>query len=227
MACKITSLLFATAILIASACSCQKNYTFDRPLGLTARAIKLTQYEGSTHIIVYSSGKWEGSLRKDVSWAQLSVVDEGAIGDMVFSYSKNDGINRKAVIDLSCDGVQDSIIIAQAGANTNPQLAFAQEIITASGSAGTIQVPIISNVMGSLDQIYPLVKFYQYGEPGPVQPVDGSGWIKSCRIDNNIVYLELTQNSTGEKRTADFMLRVNNELDVDFTVTTRIRQNAI
>jgi len=227
MVCKISTMLFAAAILTASVCSCQKNYAFDRPLGLTSRTIKLTQYEGATHIIVYSSGKWEGMLRKNVSWAQLSVVDDGLIGDMVFTYSENDGINRKAVIDLLCDGVKDSIIIAQTGANTNPQLAFAQEIITAQGSAGTIQVPIISNVMGSLDQIYPLVKYYQYGEPGAVQPVDGSGWIKACRIENNTVELELTQNSTGERRTADFILRLNNELDVDFTVTTRIRQNAI
>lgn len=224
---KILSTLFAAALLATAVCSCQKHYAFDRPLGLTSRAIKLTQYEGSTHIIVYSSGKWGGSLRKNVDWAQFSVLDDGEIGDILFSYSQNEGINRKAVIDLFCDGVRDSIIISQSGANTNPQLAFEEEIITAQGSAGTLQVPIISNVMGSLDQIYPFVKFYQYGEPGPVQPIDGTGWIKSCIIEDNIVYLELTKNSSGEKRVADFMLRLNNELDVDFTVTTRIRQNAI
>jgi len=227
MVCRKLSYLLVSVIALSLLGACEKPYAFDRPLGLTSRSIKLTQYEGSTHIIVYSSGKWNCSLRNAVSWAQLSVVNDGSIGDMLFSYSKNDGINRKAIIDLSCGDAKDSIVIAQAGANTNPQLAFVDEIITASGSAGTINVPIVSNVMNSLDQIYPLARYYSYGEPGPVVPIDGNGWIKSCRIENNIVYLELTSNTTGEKRTADFMLRLNNDLDVDFTVTTRIRQNAL
>lgn len=217
-----------TAVLAAALLvSCEKPYTFDRDLAVTARQIRLTEYEGSTHIIVYSNGKWSVSLTSDVSWARVEVISNDGIGDLVFSYDENQGITRRVGIRLEKGVAVDTVMMIQTGCNTNPQLVFKDEIMTIGGQAGTCDAELISNVMASVELIEPSVVYYNWGEPSPAVPVGGEGWIRSCSIADNVARLEVSSNNTGERRSADLILRLNNGMDVDFSVTLRIRQNPL
>lgn len=219
-------LLLAAALLCCVCASCAKPYIYDKDIALTCREIHLTQYEGETRILVYSNGKWDASMIKPVQWASLSVCDSDGIGDMLFTYGENQGIARKAGIAIAKDASKDTVVIIQKGMNTNPQFAFVDEILSAGAQAGEYKEALVSNVFASIDQIESSAIYYQYGEPGPKMPIGGSGWIKSCRFEPDAVWFDLEANQTGERRSADIILRLNNNYDVDFSITLRLRQNA-
>ena len=118
-------------------------------------------------------------------------------------------------------------MMIQAGSNTNPQLVFKDEILTIGGEAGAVDAVLISNVMESVEQITPSVVYYNWGEAAPAVSPGGDGWIRSCVIADNIASISVSANTSGERRSADLALRLNNGMDVDFTVTLRIRQNPL
>lgn len=219
--------LWGACLWAALLVSCEKPYSYDRDLAVTAREIRLTEYEGSTHVIVYSNGKWSASLTAAVTWARLEVIKSDGIGDLVFSYNENQGISRRVGIRLEKGAAVDTVMMIQTGSNTNPQLIFKDEIMTIGGQAGSYNAELVSNVMNSVELIEPSVVYYNWGEPSPAVPVGGDGWIRSCTIADNIAKLEVTSNNTGERRSADLVLRLNNDMDVDFSVTLRIRQNPL
>lgn len=216
----------AAGLMCCAFTGCEKPYEFDQDIALTCRDIRLTQYEGETHILVYSNGQWNASLTKAVAWASLDVLDSDGIGDMLVTYTENQGIARRVGIAIEKGAARDTVILTQKGMNTNPQLSFVDEILSVSGAAGEYKEPLVSNVYASIDQIECSAIYYQYGEPGPKTPIDGSGWIRSCRFEEDAVYFDLTANNTGERRSADVILRLNNDYDVDFSITIRLRQNA-
>lgn len=206
--------------------ACEKTYVFDKDLAVTARNINLTQYEGETHITVYSDGRWDASLTKAVPWATLEIIDQDGIGDLLFRYSENQGIARRVGIALSKGQTTDTVTVTQKGMNTNPQLAFVDEILSVDGADGEYEEALVSNVQASYDMIECSAIYYQYGEPGPKVAIDGSGWIRSCRFEDDAVWFGLTANNTGERRSADIILRLCNDCDVDFSISLRLRQNA-
>lgn len=216
----------AVLLLCCGFTGCEKPYEFDKDLALTCRDIRLTQYEGETHILVYSNGRWSASLTKPVAWASLDVLDTDGIGDLLVSYTENQGIARRVGVALEKGDTRDTVVITQKGMISNPQLSFVDEILSVAGEAGEYREGLVSNVYASTDQIECNAIYYQYGEPGPVNPIDGSGWIRSCRFEEDAVWFDLAANNTGERRSADVILRLNNNYDVDFSITIRLRQNA-
>ena len=223
----VYSRFWTVFVLEALFVSCEKPYTFDKDLAVTAREIRLTEYEGSTHMVVYSNGVWSATLTEDVLWANLEVGNNNGIGDLVFTYTDNPGIARRVGIRLEKGPAVDTVMMIQAGSNTNPQLVFKDEILTIGGEAGAVDAVLISNVMESVEQITPSVVYYNWGEAAPAVSPGGDGWIRSCVIADNIASISVSANTSGERRSADLALRLNNGMDVDFTVTLRIRQNPL
>lgn len=58
----VAGVLIALTALTTALTGCQEDFELDLPLAVSARELSLTKDAGSTHVLVYSNGDWDGAL---------------------------------------------------------------------------------------------------------------------------------------------------------------------
>lgn len=94
--------------------SCEKAFEgVSLPLAVNSTSLDLDS-AGATHIMVYSTGKWQVAFEQPTAWAKLSKTEGSGNSDFVLSYEGAADTARSAVIVISRDTLIREIAIHQA-----------------------------------------------------------------------------------------------------------------
>lgn len=227
----LAPLLLAASVLLAP--GCRKAYVFPYPLRVTAEKVELNMYAGESHILVYSNTSWTASLVGDVVWGEL-VGDGGTgVGDVTFVFNDNPSIPRMARLALAAGQVRDTVTLVQSGAITSPSFYFTESIVNFESGAGEYPVLLETDVPDLQDIVKASAVYYFEGEALPEVEIGKSvpgfpveNWIRSIRFEDGRVLLNVSANNEGRRRSADFILLLDNGLGISYRISVRIRQNA-
>lgn len=227
----LPALLLSAALLVTP--GCRKAYVFPYPLRVTAEKVELNMYEGESHIVVYSNTSWTASLVEEVKWGRLIGSGDSGTGDVTFVFKENPSIPRMARLALAAGTVRDTVTLVQSGAITSPSFYFTESIVNFEQGSGEYPVGIESDVPDLQDVARAFVIYYfegealeeiEVGKGVPGLPVEN--WIKKVRYDKGQVFVDVTANNEGRKRSADLILVLDNGLGISYRISVRIRQNA-
>lgn len=106
--------LLVAVLFVAGLSSCAKDFEgISLPLAVNSTALTLDTAAGSSHVMVYSTGKWNVGLEQPAEWLTLDRKEGDGNSDFVFSYEANWGAARAATIVLSRDTMVRKIYINQ------------------------------------------------------------------------------------------------------------------
>lgn len=109
-----TLLPFAILLVCLLVISCEKKFEGIRvPLAVNSTSLDLDSAAGTTHIMVYSTGKWQVAFEGPVSWATLNKSEGSGNSDFVLSYEDCVDTTRSAVIVITRDTMRRQISINQ------------------------------------------------------------------------------------------------------------------
>ena len=137
------------AALLLAAVSCKDKFEFSRPLSLQSERIFLEAAEGSTPVIVYANGSWTASLIEGAGWARIENTSGSGLGEVKFYYDANEGLSRKAVIEISSAGERCSVAMIQKAGFGDIQLSFAAASADLPRNAATGSIPFTTNLPSS------------------------------------------------------------------------------
>lgn len=105
-----------TLLLVASfIIACEKKFEgISVPLAVNSNSLDLDSAASTTHIMVYSTGKWQVAFQGATSWATLNKTEGSGNSDFVLSYEDCVDTARSAVILISRDTMVRQITIHQA-----------------------------------------------------------------------------------------------------------------
>lgn len=185
---------FVTALAVVFAVSgCDKPFELSYPLAVTQRNITLKKGGGSTHVLVYSTGKWTAHFIQPVSWASLDRAEGYGNSEFVFDYSPNYGVARKVQIALEASEKRDTITMVQTGSITEVSFIPEYRNIILVKQAATACIPISSNVRYGLETMKSSVQYEdEFGDP----------WIDNIKVTSGFLYFSVKDNPDDISRKA-------------------------
>lgn len=175
----------AAAVCIAAfGTACQKTFELELPLAVTSNRLNLTKDAGSTHILVYSTGKWSAQLTENVKWASINKLSGEGNADIVFSYAANYGIARKVGVVFSSGGLRDTVMLVQAGTVTEAAINFTNRSASLISAASTITVPLTTNSKYDIEDVKVRVSYDGDEEEGDEEENDEGTWEGSASADD-------------------------------------------
>jgi len=194
---KYISIIFALAVV---ATACEKRFELDLPLAVSTHTVNLKSAAGSTHVLVYSTGRWTAKFTEEVEWASLNKQEGEGNNDFVFTYSENYSIARKVGVILTTDEKCDTINFIQAGAITEPQLSFKTSSIPLTASASDVAVAVTTNLLYSIDKVESEVSFEDSLTVDP--------WLTDVAVTAKQLTFKVKANTAGEIRTGYINIKV-------------------
>lgn len=233
---------------------CQKDFELDLPLAVSSRELSLTKDAGSTHVLVYSNGEWTARFTRNVKWASLNKQQGYGNHEIIFTYAANYGVSRKIGVVLQKGDLADTVMFTQAGAISEPSLAFNKSTVSLLKAPSPVFAPISTNLRYCIDDLEATVTYYDENglanEPVPVvtraegDETEGEGtgegeeggeeegpqaipvdpWISNVSISYEGVSFEVLENATGFPRQADLTIFITDAQDVVTRATLSILQ---
>lgn len=193
--------------------SCDAPFELKLPLSVDSHRLKLSQAEGSTHILVYADGDWTASLDGDPQWAQLDRNSGEGNSEVVFTYGENLGIAREARLLLATDSRRDTVRLVQDGPVTNPSYKFAQSSNKLAVGGGRASFPVSGNLEHSTDAIRVAAVFEENGVRDTVAlsavETDNGHWITAAQPLADRLILTLDYNVTKAERNALILVTID------------------
>ncbi len=179
---------------------CDRPFELDLPLAVNSREIDLEETTGSTHILVFSDGKWNVKFTETADWASLDRLEGDGNSEIVLSYAANFGLPRRLKIALSRNDLADTIVVNQSGALSEPSLAWPVDTLFLSKDAGLADMEISSNLYYSLQNVSYEIKY----------PEDEHNWISDVVFDGRTLSASIDGNVAADARSAtiDFSVLV-------------------
>ena len=206
----ISFLLPAALVLLPS---CDKAFELKLPLAVDSHRLKLSQEEGSTHILVYADGAWTASLDRELSWASLDRTSGEGNLEVVFSYGENLGIARQALLILTKDSLRDTVRLIQSGPVTAPSYRFASAVNYIAVGGGRASFPVSGNLEHSTDAIRVAAVFEDGGVRDTVAlnkaETDNGHWITAAEPLADRLVLTLDYNVTKAERSAAILVTID------------------
>jgi len=206
----IISLLLPAALALAS---CDKAFELRLPLAVDSHRLKLSQEEGSTHILVYADGAWTASFDRELSWASLDRTSGEGNSEVVFSYGENLGIARQARLILTKGNLRDTVCLTQAGPVTNPSYKFASSVNSIAVGGGQSSFSVMGNLEHSTDAIRVSAVFEEGGVRDTVAlgrvDADNGHWITAAEPLADRLVLTLDYNVTKAERSAEILVTID------------------
>lgn len=210
--------------------SCDAPFELKLPLAVDSHRLKLSQAEGSTHILVYADGDWTASLDGDPQWAQLDRNSGEGNSEVVFTYGENLGIAREARLLLATDSRRDTVRLVQDGPVTNPSYKFAQSSNKLAVGGGRASFPVSGNLEHSTDAIRVAAVFEENGVRDTValSPVetDNGHWITAAQPLADRLILTLDYNVTKAERNALILVTIDDPTGRTMKSTMTLIQTA-
>lgn len=210
--------------------SCDAPFELKLPLAVDSHRLKLSQAEGSTHILVYADGDWTASLDGDPQWAQLDRNSGEGNSEVVFTYGENLGIAREARLLLATDSRRDTVRLVQDGPVTNPSYKFAQSSNKLAVGGGRASFPVSGNLEHSTDAIRVAAVFEENGVRDTVAlstvETDNGHWITAAQPLADRLILTLDYNVTKAERNALILVTIDDPTGRTMKSTMTLIQTA-
>lgn len=216
-----TAAILSSALALIIAAGCENDFDMDLPLAVSADHLSLNSAAGSTHVLVYSTGKWTARFSKNVNWASLDKVEGYGNNEVILTYAENFGISRNLYLIFEKGELADTIVFSQEGTISEPTLSFRNAAITLTQAAASVAAGISTNLKYAASDMGLYEVFYDSeGNPSDTVSVispDGQSdtltserWISNVSITSRRVNFDVTKNDTGSPRIADLVLYIKN-----------------
>lgn len=203
-------LLFLIPLFI----NCRKVDVFDLSLAVNADTVHFDTNAGETHIMIYSNGNWEVEFEDEKDWVSINKTTGSGNSDIVFSYSKNFGASRSAVLVLRKGGEKKSITLIQEGIESN--LRFERTAFTIPKQSLKSVLPISSEMKEGFKSV--LVE-YLYDDETMEK------WITEDTLSRDGFTFTSLENESGRSRSVRIYLTVFNADGEEFTAFTDVVQS--
>lgn len=211
MVCKSIRMIATALAVIFAVSGCDKPFELSYPLNVTQRNITLKKGGGSTHVLVYSTGKWNAHFVQPVSWASLDRDGGYGNSEFVFDYSPNYGVARKVQIALETSESRDTVTMVQTGSITEVSFIPEYRNIILVRQAATVCIPISSNVRYGLEAMKSSVQYEdEFCEP----------WIDDVRVTPDFLYFSVKDNPDDISRKAWITLLLPDETGATTNLVT-------
>lgn len=202
-------------VLLTLAVSCEKKFQFSQPLSLQSEKVELEAEEGSTPVIVYANDAWTASLAEGGEWARLENASGKGLGQVKFCYAANEGLARKAVIEISSAGEKRSVSMVQKAGFGDIQLKFAEAVADLPRNAASGALPFQTNLpAGELAKIQ-VKALTEEGTP--------VNWLSGLSIREGAVAMSVAS-LEGTERVAVLTLTYVDALDKEYNATLKLTQ---
>lgn len=183
--------------------SCEEKFKLELPLAVTQNGLKFGAAGGSTHVLVYSTGKWTAAIKDpaDESWAHLDRTNGEGNSELVFTYDINPGIQRKCVVVLTSGSEVEEIEMIQAGYLTNADVLLKKATATVPSWEGHYSIPFTTNMDLCTERLRFKVE-YMIGDSLYAASKVEDKWLTDVKIYADSVTFSATPNTTGEPRVA-------------------------
>lgn len=202
-------------LLLALTVSCEKKFQFSQPLSLQSDKVELEAGEGSTPVIVYANDSWTATLAEGTSWARLENTSGKGLGQVKFIYGANDGLARKAVIEISSASEIRRVSMVQKAGFGDIQLEFAEVVADLPRNAASGALPFLTNLPSS-----ELAKLQVKALTEEGNPVT---WLSGLSIGEGAVKMNVSA-LEGTERVAVLTLSYMDALDKAYNATVKLTQ---
>lgn len=203
------------SVLLALAVSCEKKFQFSQPLSLQSDKVELEAEEGTTPVIVYANDAWTASLVEGGEWARLENTSGKGLGQVRFSYDKNDGLARKAVIEIGSAGETRRVSMVQKAGFGDIQLRFTEAIAELPRDAASGALPFLTNLPADECAKLQVTALTEEGTP--------VNWLSGLSIGEGAVVMQVSA-LEGVERVAVLTLTYKDALDKAYEATVKLTQ---
>lgn len=203
------------SVLLALAVSCEKKFQFSQPLSLQSDKVELEAEEGTTPVIVYANDAWTASLVEGGEWARLDNTSGKGLGQVRFSYDKNDGLARKAVIEIGSAGETRRVSMVQKAGFGDIQLRFTEAIAELPRNAASGALPFLTNLPADECAKLQVTALTEEGTP--------VNWLSGLSIGEGAVDMQVSA-LEGVERVAVLTLTYKDALDKAYEATVKLTQ---
>lgn len=208
---KILTILLLSALAV----SCEKKFQFSQPLSLQSDKVELEAGEGSTPVIIYANGSWTASLTEGEAWAHLENTSGTGLGQVKFHYDANEGLARKAVIEISSAGEIRHISMVQKAGFGDIQLEFTEAVADLPRNAASGALPFLTNLPASELSKLQVKALTEEGTP--------VSWLGNLSIGEGAVNMSVSA-IEGTERVAVLTLTYTDALDKEYNATIKLTQ---
>lgn len=202
-------------VLLSLAVSCEKKFQFSQPLSLQSDKVELEAEEGSTAVIVYANDAWTATLTEGGVWARLENTSGQGLGQVKFSYSANEGLARKAVIEISSAGQIRRVSMVQKAGFGDIQLQFTEAVAELPRNAASGALPFLTNLPSSEFANLQVKALTEEGNP--------VNWLSGLTIGEGAVNVNVSA-LEGTERVAVLTLTYVDALDKEYNATLKLTQ---
>lgn len=191
---------------------CEEDSDLKLQLAVNSNDIVLKPEGGSTHIMVYSTGKWTASFKEPVKWASIDKIEGEGNTSVLFSYSENLEAPRRVSLILTCDGKVQQVNLVQDGITPSIKL---PNTATLAKNALPVKLDITSNLRYTLDEMTVSVT---YDDELSEQ------WVTEAKVTEKGLEFYALENNTGSDRTARIIIKLIDGNNKEYTAQTDVKQ---
>ncbi len=207
--------LLTLLVLASLALSCEKKFEFSQPLSLQSEKIELEAVEGNTPVVIYANGDWSASLVEGSAWARIENTSGKGLGQVKFFYQANEGLSRRAVIEVSSAGETRRVAMVQKAGIGEIELAFVSSVADLPRNAASGSIPFKTNLPSpEISKI----KVTALTEEGTA--VD---WINGLNVVDKAVSISVSA-LDGEERVAVLTAVYTDALDKGYSCSVKLTQ---
>lgn len=207
--------ILTISLFIALAVSCEKKFEFSQPLSLQSDKVELDAEEGSTPVIVYANDSWTASLVEGGAWGRIENTSGTGLGQVKFFYGSNEGLARKAVIEITSKGEVRSVTLVQKAGFGDVELSFATAVADLPRNAAAGAMPFKTNLPASE---YSNFRVSALSEEGT--QVD---WLSGLTVNDGSVAMTVSA-LEGTERVAVVTLAYTDALDKEYSSSVKLTQ---
>lgn len=213
-------LLLLAALSVAG---CEADYELELPLAVNDDALNLKKTEGSTRVLVYSTGSWNASFETDTPWAVIENPEGSGNGEFILRWQANPGIDRTTTVRIAAGERVQTIEVVQKGEIDAVDLELLEETRTHIAWSGRGTVPLRTNLSATLELIEIGVEYLD-AEGVAVQT---EPWISDVVLGEEALTYACAENASGSERFARLTLAVEDAVNGrTYSTSTLIVQTA-
>lgn len=206
---------FILAALVVLATSCEKEFRFSQPLSLSSDRVELEAAEGSTPVIIYANGSWTASLKEGSPWARIENTSGNGLGQVKFIYDANDGLSRKAVIEISSAGITKTVAMVQKAGFGDIVLSFNATATDLPRNAASGALPFTTNL--------PASEFGKITASALTEEGTPVSWLSGLGISDGAVNMTV-QALSGVERVAVLTISYTDAMEKAYTSSIKLTQ---
>ena len=206
---------FILAALVVLATSCEKEFRFSQPLSLSSDRVELEAAEGSTPVIIYANGSWTASLTEGSPWARIENTSGNGLGQVKFIYDANDGLSRKAVIEISSAGITKTVAMVQKAGFGDIVLSFNATATDLPRNAASGALPFTTNL--------PASEFGKITASALTEEGTPVSWLSGLGISDGAVNMTV-QALSGVERVAVLTISYTDAMEKAYTSSIKLTQ---